>query len=194
VPGLVLAIALFPVLAVTGIGTGPGPLGPDLDHGVLVTRDVGEEVTLGNVTLVNEGRLPLHLESIRLLPEPGATAGLAVTAVEVAPVPTTGSAGYIGISDGPGYATVPASARRPATGVVLPTSADGAESTQPPGQGKGVLQVLVRARVTQDGTWTYRGYEVTYRSGLVRHRAVLDMTVTACAPRSAFPDGCDPLE
>lgn len=30
--------------------------------------------------------------------------------------------------------------------------------------------------------WTYRGYEVTYRSGPVRHRMVVDVDLQACTP------------
>ena len=56
------------------------------------------------------------------------------------------------------------------------------------------FEVLARAKVTHDGVWAYRGYEVTYRSGVVRHRAVLPATLTVCAPRSQFPDGCEPVE
>ena len=181
--GAFLAASLFTVMAVTGIGTGAGPLGPHLGHGSSITRDVGAEVTVGNVTLVNEGLFPLEIEGIRPLPEDGADAGVTVTAVEVAPLPLVGTRGYIGIADGRGYEEVPASQRRTPQGAVLPRRTDAQDRA-------GLLQVLVRYRLVREGTWVYRGYEVTYRSGLVRHRAVLDVTMAACAPTSQFPDGC----
>lgn len=183
VPGALLAVCLFAAMAVTGIGTGAGPLGPHLGHGTSITRDVGSEVTVGNVTLVNEGLFPIEIESIRTLPEKGAGAGVAVEAVDVAPLPLTGTRGYIGIADGRGYEEVPASQRRTAQGAVLPRRTDTQDQA-------GLLQVLVRYRMVREGTWVHRGYEVTYRSGLVRHRTVLDVTMAACAPTSQFPDGC----
>lgn len=183
VPGMILAVLLFTAMAITGIGTGAGPLGPHFGHGMTITRDAGAEFTVGNVTLVNEGLFPLEVESIRPLPENGADAGVTVTAVEVAPLPLTGTRGYIGIADGRGYEEVTASQRRIPQGAVLPRRTDDQSQA-------GLPQVLVRYRLVREGTWVYRGYEVTYRSGLVRHRAVLDVTMAACAPTSRFPDGC----
>lgn len=159
------------VLSVLGIGTGDGPLGPPGGYGTSVSRDVGSEFTEGSTTLVNHGWFAAHIESIRPLPVDDATQGLAITDVQLAPA----SGPLIGLVDGSGEEYVSDGVRSPAAGYTLLGSRrfDGAGSR---------AEVLVRARVTHPGAWTYRGYEVTYRSGLVRHHMVVDVELQACTP------------
>jgi hypothetical protein len=145
-------------------------------------------LTEGNVIIANRGRFPVVLETVRPVPSDGAGAGLVVTAVEVADLPVAAAEyGVIGSVDGEGYKHVPDKRRHPVSGYVI-------QPERTVGRDRGLAEVLVRYRIEQEGVWTYRGYEVTYRSGLVRHSAVLDVTMTACAPRSQFPDGCDSIE
>jgi hypothetical protein len=180
----VLASSLFVVMAASGIGTGPGPLGDCCGYGVGVSRDVGVTITEGNVIILNRGWFPVELEEVRPLPSGRAGAGLRVTAVEVADLPLAGAEyGTIGLVTEEGYQHVSRERRHLVRGFVI----------QPQwrvGKDRGLAEVLVRYQVAREGTWVYHGYEVTYRSGLVRHRAVLDLTVAACAPQSRFPDGC----
>ena len=188
VHGAFLAASLFVVLALTGFGTGPGPLGDCCGYGVGVTRGLGDTVTEGNVILRNQGWFPVVLGDVRPLPADGADAGLAATTVEIAELPAAGADyGTIGLADEEGYPHVPAARRHPVSGWVIPPE-------WRVGKDRGLAEVLVRYRILDEGTWTYRGYELTYRSGLVRHRVVIDVTMTACAPQSQFPDGCDPAE
>lgn len=186
--GLFLAASLFTVLAVTGIGTGPGPLGDCCGYGAGISRDVGDTVTEGNTVLGNPGWFPVVLEKVRPLPAPGAAEGLEVTAVEMARLPPPEGRSAVGMVEGAGWKYVPADQRHPVDGFVLPPR-------WRVGEHHGLGEVLVQYRIRQEGTWSYRGYELTYRSGLVRHRAVLDVTMTACAPAAQVPVAdCDPAE
>jgi hypothetical protein len=180
---------LFAVLAYTGVGTGPGPLGDCCGYGVGASRDVGVTVTEGNVIVANRGWLPIRLEEVRPLPSDGAGAGLPVTAIEVADLPVAGADyGTIGLVTEEGYQHVPLERRHPVHGFDI-------QPAWRVGKDHGLAEVLVRYRIAQEGTWTYRGYELTYRSGLVRHRAVLDVTMTACAPAARITLAvCDPAQ
>lgn len=184
----VLAASLFAVMAATGIGTGPGPLGDCCGYRVGISRDVGDSFTEGTMVLDNRSWFPIVVEDIRPLPSTGAARGLAVAAVELAHLPPPGSSEAIGMGEGDGSHVVPAERRHAVKGSVL----------QPEwrvGKDRTAQEVLVRYRLEQEGRWTYRGYELTYRSGLVRHRAVLDVTMTACAPAARIPvSDCDPAK
>ena len=186
--GLFLAATLFTVLAVTGIGTGPGPLGECCGYGVGITRDVGDTFTEGTTVLQNPSWFPIVMEDVRPLPTRGAGTGVEVVAVELATMPVPGTSEAIGMAGGDGSQVVPSQRRHPVEGFVL----------QPEwrvGRRHGDTEVLVRYRLRKEGTWTFRGYELTYRSGLVRHKAVLDVTMTACAPAAQVPVAdCDPAE
>jgi hypothetical protein len=180
-----LATALFTVMGATGIGTGPGPLGDCCGYGAGISSDVGVTVTEGFVVIGNRGWFPMRLEQVRPLPSGGGGTGFPVTAVEVADLPVAGAEyGTVGLITDEGYQHVPADRRHPVRGFVI----------QPQwrvGKDRGLAEILVRYRLAGQGTWVYRGYEVTYRSGLVRHKAVLDLSVAACAPQSRFPQGCE---
>ena len=176
--GLVGAVSV--TMAATGWGTGDGPLGPPGGGEVGVTRDVGARFTEGLVILHNDGWFDAHIESVRPIPLGPADDGLTVEDVSLARV--VSDHGPIGIVDGLGEGLVPTSERRKPAGVVIPQDrSSGRDSTH--------LEVLATYRITHPGTWTYRGYEVTYRSGLVRHRMVVPLSVVACAPKRATP-GC----
>jgi hypothetical protein len=179
----VLAASLFTLMAATGIGTGSGSLGPRFGHVATITRGVGAEVTIGNVTLLNEGWLPITIERIRPIPAEHAQDGVEIVAVEVADLSPADTDAFIGMVDGSGYDAVRLDLRRSPRGQVLPPQWRA-------GEGQGMVQTLVRIRVLREGEWTYRGYEVTYRSGLVRHRAVLPVDITACTPGSVPRDSC----
>ena len=170
--GALLALSL---MAWTGIGTGPGPLrtGGGLELGI--TREVGAEFTEGNILVGNHGPFDARIESIRPLPVGEAGVGMPVTAVEVAHVPP-GTGDLLGMVDGPGYERLPRERRHPPAGYVVRGSHDSTE-------------ILVRVRLDREGTWSYRGYEVVYRHGPVRHRTVVDVTLVGCAPTRATP-GC----
>ncbi|SES47046.1 hypothetical protein SAMN05216199_3994 [Pedococcus cremeus] len=185
--GLFLAASLFTVLAVTGIGTGPGPLGDCCGYGVGITRNVGDSFTEGTTVLQNRSWFPIVMEDLRPVPTRGAETGAEVVSVEVATMPAPGTSDAIGTAERDGSQVIPAQRRHPVDGFVL----------QPEwrvGEHHGLGEVLVQYRIRQEGTWSYRGYELTYRSGLVRHKAVLDVTMTACAPASQHPVGCEPAE
>lgn len=166
-------------MALAGWGTGDGPLGPPGGAEVGITRDVGARFTDGLVILHNDGWFDARIESVRPLPLGPADDGLTVEDVSLARV--VSGHGTIGIVDGLGEGLVPTSERRKPDGVVLPrdrsAGRDGAQ-----------VEVLATYRITRPGTWTYRGYEVTYRSGLVRHRMVVPLSVVACAPKRAIAD------
>lgn len=173
--GVVAAMGV--TMGVTGTGTGDGPLGPPPGYGAAISRDVGDEVTEGATVLVNRGWFTAHIESIRPLPDDAAVSAVHVTAVELAPTRPT----MVGVADGPGYDTVDAASRRPAAGYEI--------APQRRHDGPGQAEVLVRFKVVQPGTWRFRGYEVVYRSGLVRHRMVVAIDFRICTPRGA---PCDP--
>lgn len=158
-------------LSALGIGTGDGPLGPPPGYGVGVSRDVGSEVTEGSTFLVNHGWFTAHLESVRPVSVGDEAAGLTVTAVEVAPASPSG----IGMVDGDGYEYVAQGVRSsPAGYTVLPERRVGKDT--------GYVEVLVRAKVTRPGTWHYRGYEIVYRSGFVKHRMTVGADFWVCTP------------
>ena len=176
-----IAVAVVAVVGMTmcttGIGTGEGPLGPtDWGAGAGASRNVGDEFTEGAVVLVNDGWFDVHVESVRPLPDGDAARGLAVTSVRLS-AGVEGRDG-VGLVDGSGADVVALSERRPPAGYTIPRVADA-------GQFGGSAEVLVTYRVTRSGTWTYRGYEVVYRSGLVRHRILLPFNVTVCTPSGA---------
>jgi hypothetical protein len=81
----------------------------------------------------------------------------------------------IGLVDGTGAEFVSTEVRSPASDYTIRAG------RRSHGEGSRA-EILVRARITRPGVWTYRGYEVTYRSGLVRHRMVLDVQLQACTP------------
>lgn len=161
-------------MCLTGIGTGEGPLGPtDWGASAGASRDVGDEFTEGAVALVNDGWFDVHIDSVRPVPVEDAARGLAVTSVRLAPR-VQGRDG-IGLVDGSGAEVVPLADRRPPSGYTIPRTRDA-------GPFGGSAEVLVTYEVTSPGTWEYRGYEVVYRSGLVRHRVVLPFAVGVCTP------------
>lgn len=168
-------------LSVVGIGTGDGPLGPPPRYGAGLSTDVGHEFTEGNTFLRNSGVLPVHIESIRAVPIGDATSGAPVTAIEmVAP-----SSPAIGVVDGAGHDTVPRQLRRDPAGYTIAPQ-------RGVGEQKGTAEVLVRVRVERAGSWSYRGYEVTYRSGFIRHHLVVDAHLQVCTP--AGSDCLDRME
>ncbi|MFC8501967.1 hypothetical protein ACFUC1_06375 [Pedococcus sp. NPDC057267] len=170
--GVVAAVGV--TMCLTGIGTGEGPLGPThWAAGAGASRDVGDEFTEGAVALVNDGWFDVHLESVRPVPATDTSAGLAVTSVQLAPR-VHGRDG-IGLVDGSGAELVPLADRRAPAGYTIPRTRDA-------GPFRGSAEVLVTYRVTRPGTWKYRGYEVVYRSGLVRHRVVMPFAVSVCTP------------
>ena len=181
----VIALALLSVasviLSVLGIGTGDGPLGPPPGYGVGISRDVGSEVTEGGTFLENDSWFTAHLERIRPIAVGTEATGLGTTAVEVVPASPSG----IGIVDGAGYEHIAKEVRSdPAGYAVLPE--------RRMGQDTGYVEVLVRVKVTRPGAWHYRGYEVTYRSGLVRHHLVVPADLWVCTPSGALcPPGRD---
>lgn len=176
-----IAVAVVAVvgatMCLTGIGTGEGPLGHD-DQGASasVSRDAGDEFTEGAVSLVNDGWFDVHIESVRPVPVDDAASGLAVLSVRLAP--RTKGQDSIGLVDGTGAEFVPMPDRKALAGYTVRRTADA-------GPFGGSAEVLVSYRVLREGTWTYGGYEVVYRSGLVRHRVVLPFQVRACAPKTA---------
>ncbi len=177
--GLLTAASV--VLSVLGIGTGYGPLGPPPGYGAGISRDVGAEVTEGSTFLVNDSWFTAHLESVRPISVGDEAAGLPITAVEITPASPSG----IGMVDGAGYEYVAKGMRSsPKDYSVLPERRTGKDA--------GYIEVLVRARVTEPGAWHYRGYEVTYRSGFVRHRMVVAANFWVCTPSAATcPPGTD---
>lgn len=170
--GLLTAASLG--LSVLGIGTGNGPLGPPTSYGMGISRDVGDEFTEGATMLRNDGWFTAHVEGIRPVPVDDAAARMPVTAVEIAPSSDLG----IGMSEGPGYDTLAREVRSPVRGYAIPPQ-------RLVGERASLAEVLVRAKITEPGVSTYRGYEVTYRSGFVRHRMVVDVELQGCTPRGA---------
>ena len=165
-------------MCLTGIGTGEGPLGPAPGYGAAISRDVGDEITEGATVLVDDGWFAAHVESVRPLPVGEAATAVRVEAVELVPASRNG----IGMVDGPGYDLLPSGVRSAPEGYVIHS----ARSFGSPG----TAEVLVRFTVVQPGEWRFRGYEVVYRSGLVRHRMVADVDFRICTPRGA---PCNPL-
>ena len=160
-------------LSILGIGTGEGPLGPTGprgSYGVSAGRDVGDDLTEGGTVLTNHGWFTVHVESIHPLPVDDAAKGLTITDVQLAP-----ASDLVGFLDGTGEEFVGREVRRPTAGYsILPHHrVDGGASQ---------AEVLVHARITRPGTWTYRGYEITYRSGLARHHMVVDAELQVCTP------------
>ena len=170
--GLLTVVSL--ALSVLGIGTGDGPLGPPMGYGASIPRDVGDEFTEGTTMLVNDGLFSVHIESIRPLPFGDGATGLSITAVELAPHQDLG----VGMVDGPGYETVPRDIRRSPGGYQIPPE-------RRVGERASMAEVLLRITVERAGVWTYRGYEVVYRSGFVRHRMVMPIDLQVCTPRGA---------
>jgi hypothetical protein len=144
-------------LSVLGIGTGDGPLGPPDAYVLGVSGDVGRELTDGVTMLDDDGWFAAHVESIRPLPVDDASRGLTITGIELA---------------------------RPGAGPGVRSAAEGYTllAGRRSGGAGSQAALLVHARITQPGTWSYRGYEITYRSGLVRHHMVVDAQLTACTP------------
>lgn len=170
--GVLAAVGV--TMCLTGIGTGEGPLGPtDWGASAATSRDVGDEFTEGAVALVNDGWFDVHIESVRPLPVGDAARGLAVTSVRLAPR-VHGRDG-VGLVEGSGAEVVPLADRRSPAGFTIPRTSDA-------GPFGGSAELLVTYEVTRPGTWKYRGYEVVYRSGLVRHRVVLPFVVGVCTP------------
>jgi hypothetical protein len=174
-----LAVAVGVLMAATGWGTGDGPLGPPGGAKVGITANVGDAFTEGGIFLHNDGPFDAHIESVRAVPAQGATEAMPVVAVTL----TTREPGRdaIGIVEGSGEELVPTADRHPAEGFVI-------HPDRAVGRDLGMAEVLVTYRVEREGTWHYSGYEVTYRSGLVRHRMLVPLTVEACAPKRATPD------
>jgi hypothetical protein len=144
------------------------------------TRDVGVSFAEGEIFLHNDGWFDAHIESVRPLPEDGARKGVPVVAVALAmqrPGRDT-----IGVVEGAGEELVPTADRHPVEGFVI-------HPDRAVGRDRGMAEILASYRLAREGTWHYRGYEVTYRSGLVRHRMLVPLTVEACAPKRATP-GC----
>jgi hypothetical protein len=146
-----------------------------------ITRDVGLSFTEGGTILHNDGWFDAHIESLRAVPEGDATEGMPVASVTLAMLEPGRSA--IGTVEGAGGELLPSADRHPVEGFVIPPD-------RAVGRDRGMAEILVTYRLAREGTWHYRGYEVTYRSGLVRHRMLVPLTVEACAPQRATP-GCD---
>ena len=128
----------------------------------------------GATSLHNDGLFTVHIEAIRALPVDGAANGLRITAIELAAHRDLG----VGMVDGAGYETVPRDARLSPQGYEIPPE-------HSMGERASLAEVLVRAEVEREGVWHYRGYEVTYRSGFVRHRLVVGPDLWACTPSGA---------
>lgn len=164
-------------MAVTGWGTGDGPLG--LPRGVsasmAVPVDIGGSVTDGGASgLRNHGWFDATIERIRPIPLDGAGRGMPVQSVRLAH--------WLRQTDGDGRTYyVPDEPGTPAEGFVLHPVSRG-------GSLKNGVQVVATYRVAAQGVWRYRGYEVTYRSGLVRHRMVIPFEVVGCAPKGTASD------
>ena len=164
-------IGVVVAMAWTGWGTGPGPLAPpELGRNtarVEIPAMVGSVVSdAGAFGLHNRGRFDAHLERVRPIPVDAATKGMPVESVRLAH-PTEHRSGDDTWWE-PGQETT-------AEGFTFPRG-------RPDDDPGSWMNLVVRFRLAEEGLWTYRGYEVTYRSGLVRHRMVLPLEFVGCAP------------
>jgi len=144
------------------------------------TRDVGASFTEGEIFLHNDGWFDAHIESVRAVPEGDAMEGMPVASMTLAMREPGRSA--VGMAEGAGGEIIPTADRHHLEGFDI-------HPDRAVGRGRGMAELLVTYRLAREGTWHYLGYEVTYRSGLVRHRMLVPLTVEACAPKRAAP-GC----
>lgn len=153
-------------MALTGYGTGAGPLGAEEGGGIWgIQRPVGTTFTTG-LPLRHHGWFDAHVESIRPIPTDGAPAGMPLRELTMTGV------GGVGAVDGYGESSVPRDARRPVKGYVIPPD-EGADEKQ-------YAFALATWEIVESGRWTYTGYEIVYRHGPVRHRMQIPAQTEAC--------------
>lgn len=173
-----LAVAVGVLMAATGWGTGDGPLGlPDNGSAMMQqTGSVGSMVIDGGASgVANHGWFDATIEQIRPIPVDGAQDGMPVESVRLTHwAPQTDA-------NGQGYYLPGEPGESPRGFVVHPIRHGGRLAN--------AIQVVVHYRLAAEGVWRYQGYEVTYRSGLVKHRMVVPFSVVGCAPQRTTP-GC----
>jgi hypothetical protein len=183
-------VAVVVVLFLTAVGLGlqakrrvlhdydSGPLQTGSDTTTRIVVDVGQPFTFGGIVVYNTTAQPIVLDEIRLVPP--TPPGMEILAIEVAGGDRR--IGFVGADHG--YA--PTDLRpylRPYRKALVPPERrpEGREGTE----------IVFGLQLNQPGMFGFEHVDVDYRVGKKRHRVRLEDGFLACAPPSAYPEGCD---
>ncbi|MGH8992534.1 MAG: hypothetical protein ACRDZ7_13590 [Acidimicrobiia bacterium] len=141
--------------------------------------DLGIPFTFGSMSLHNEGKRPLELEAIRLLPP--LPDGFRLVQVLVAQ-DRDRKFNSIGTSSQFPPARSDLGQLRPFHGLMVPNYDD---------NGRRSSAVLMGLQLDRPGTGTFKRVEIDYRVGSRRYTMKADFMFMACGPEVDFPTGCD---
>jgi hypothetical protein len=143
----------------------------------IIADELGQAVTFGGIVLENSSSSPAVLEEIRVVPP--LDDGIKILAIEVAG--RERRYGMVGADQGfPPPDLAPH--LRPYRGAVIPP-------LRTPAGEEGV-EIVFGFRIDRAGSYGFREVHIDYRVGKKRHTVQLEDGFLACAPQSAFPDGC----
>lgn len=159
---------------------GGGPLTAGSGRlGVSFPVDLGKPFTFGSMSLHNEGKEPVVLDAIRLLPP--LPDGFRLVDVVVAQ-DRDRKLNSVGTSSVFPPVVEKVGQLRPFHGLKVPNYDD---------NGRRSSAVLMGLQLDRQGTGTFKRVEIDYRVGSKRYIMKADFMFMACGPEADYPMGCD---